>query len=155
MRDAVSLTEATLWLWPETALGAADLANPIWSKAPVNSLRMDHSPIVVETRPTGAAAPRRHILTYLHSIGVGHVLLSQDDRLPTPLATGRMVLQVTWFPETWVGQSRGTWMRRVFKGVTVESDSENDREGVAIERETKFVAESAVESFGTGEAALG
>ena len=155
MRDAVSLIEATLWLWPETVQGEADLANPIWVGAAVNQLRMERVPVAVETRPTGAPTPRRHVLTYLHTIGIGHVLVSENDRLPAPLPVGRMVLQVTWVPEEWAGRTRNAWMRRVFRGVTVDADQEGDREGVGFDRETRFQAEFMDESGGVGAPPLG
>lgn len=150
MKDVLSLLEATLSLWPELPGGAADLDSPIWVEACANHLRMERVSIQVETRPTGALTPRRHTLTYLHSIEVGHLLESWNDRLPAPLPAARLVLQVTWVPETWAGQTRNQWMRRVYRGVTVVSDQDADRDGVGIERATRLAAELVEETGGTG-----
>lgn len=110
---------------------------------------------MVTTTPTGAAAPRRRNIPVGHMVQIQHLLLSQGDQWQQALPSDPMVLQIVWFPEEWAGQSRGTWLRRVYRGVTIEADAEGDQEGVAMPRETRFHASYLEESSGVGEAPRG
>lgn len=116
---------------------------------------MERQVQVVTTTPTGAAAPRRRNIPVGHMVQIQHLLLSQGDQWQQALPSDPMVLQIVWFPEEWAGQSRGTWLRRVYRGVTIEADAEGDQEGVAMPRETRFHASYLEESSGVGEAPRG
>lgn len=154
-RDALSLLEAKVWLWPEWSDGSANIYAPVWDGLLVQALRADRQQFTVETRPTGVQFPRRRTLLQSHEITISKVVVTSGDRLPVAIPPDRMVLQVAWQPETWDGQTRGTWMRRIYRGVLLVSDSEGDRDGLQTNSDLRFTAETVEESNGIGQVPKG
>lgn len=80
MLQPLTLLEARVWLWPALPDGEPDTAAPIWAGQDAAPVRLAPVLQVVETRPTGAPAPRAHVLPAGHRITLGllHLLPAAD-----------------------------------------------------------------------------
>ena len=148
----LSLAEARVSLHAEGADGLADPGAPIWVRVRVNGFKASGHPIVVETRPTGAAAPRQHPLALVWEIALQRVwaveCLPGDpfgvrDRSPlTGLAPSqRCVLEAFFQTRVEEAPQSQVWSVRRWYGVTLASGERGDQDGLALVDQWVFSAE--------------
>lgn len=151
-----TLLDALVSLYPAMADGSADTEHPVWKEVYAEGLRLTPKPIVVETRPTGAAAPKRHPLVVTHEISLARVWapelvagnpLTQAD--PQPDA-GRYVLDIVWQGNEQPAAGLPMWHRQTYYGVTLESRERGDRERLEFTENYVFAAERVETSSGQG-----
>ncbi len=120
---ALNLLEAVLTLYPANPAGTPDLASPVWSGVPAQNLRVADRWIKVETRPSGAAYPKKHPLIPQFEISIERVWALSLDQLEGIVPDeNTYVLDIVWTEEdSWSGAA--TWHRETFYGVTISDRS--------------------------------
>jgi hypothetical protein len=151
-----TLLDALVSLYPARADESADTEHPVWKEVCAEGLRLTPKPVVVETRPTGAAAPKRHPLVVTHEISLARVWapelvaanpLGQADPQPD---TGRYVLDVVWHDNEQTEAGLRMWHRQTYYGVTLESRERGDRERLESTENYVFAAERMETASGQG-----
>lgn len=137
------LLEATVSLYPELTTGAAD-SGSVFTGAPAESLSTVERWVVQETRPTGAAYPKKHPLVQQYNITIARVKLLKSFQEFKP-GSGRYVLDLLYVDEV-----TRDWMRYTFYGVTVSERNENSNEVFESKEGLSFDAEYYVFSSGAG-----
>jgi len=116
---ASSLLEAVLTLYPANDDGTPDLASPVWSGVPAQNLRVADRWIKVETRPSGAAYPKKRPLIPQFEIFIERVWALSLDQLEGVVPDeNSYVLDIVWTDE-----ETGNWHRETFYGVTINDRS--------------------------------
>lgn len=123
--------------------GAATLDNPIFKDLIVNELEMMPEYQIISRHVTGASAVKHNpILThYVIKWTANEALLpSQIFRSPQ---VGRYVMDVVWLPDI---SFDGRWRRRIFKDVTLASDTLVSEAALQMMSKMTWNAESVVDS---------
>ena len=153
---AYTLLDARVSLYPALPDGSADTPHALWEEAYAEGLRLTPKPLVVETRPTGAAAPKRRPILVTHEISLARVWapqlvagtpLTQTDPQPD---TGLYVLDIVWQNEEAAAPRPGLWHRHTYYGVTLENRERADRERVEFTENYVFAAERVETDSGQG-----
>ncbi len=146
---AWSLIESVLTLYPANADGTPDLDSPVWSGVPAQNLRVADRWIKVETRPTGAAYPKKHPLLPQFEISIERVWALYLDNLEGIIPDeNTYVLDIVWTDE-----DSGNWHRETFYGVTIgDRNRASKNEDGGFTEELAFDAQYYIRDGGQGSA---
>ena len=130
-------------------------ATPIWSEVTAEQLRFAPKQVVVETRPSGALVPRRHVLPFqtwditmarVWAVALGSGL-TQTDGQPD---TGRYTLVVTFMTPGQPEAVARTYAIHTYSGVTLEAADTSDKDKCDFLTNYTFAAESRAVLSGVG-----
>jgi hypothetical protein len=121
---ALALSEATVSLYPANGDGSPATTQPIWSGLSAENFSAREKWIKHETRPSGAAYPRKHPLVAQYEISIERVWgFQMENAAGFVTNSGYYVLDVLWTDE-----QTGYWHRETFYNVTISERSRRNQE---------------------------